>query len=155
MNDQLIQLNAEYAAALDDDRLEDWPSFFTERCFYRVTTIDNYRQGMQAGLIYADSRDMLADRILSLRKANVYEFHRYRHVVGVPRILGNDAQGGGTMRVSTGFVVIRISRQGQYEVFASGQYLDEVVTESGKLLLKRRDVVCDSSRIDTLLAIPL
>src|SRR5262245_40002518 len=26
------QLNAEYARALDDDRLEDWPDFFAEDC---------------------------------------------------------------------------------------------------------------------------
>jgi hypothetical protein len=33
----LIALNGDYAAAIDDGRLEDWPSFFTEDCFYRIT----------------------------------------------------------------------------------------------------------------------
>ena len=28
MNNDLIQLNADYAAAIDDNRLEDWPGFF-------------------------------------------------------------------------------------------------------------------------------
>ena len=41
------------------------------------------------------------------------------------------------------------------EIFASGNFLDEVVRVDGKLLLQRRDVICDSQRIDTLLALPL
>jgi len=152
MNDRLIQLNAEYAAAIDDDRLEDWPAFFTADCLYRVTTRDNHRRGMPAGLIYADSRDMLADRVLSLRKANIYESQGYRHLVGVPRILEQDDNG---LQAATSFMVLRVDRQGRTDVFASGLYLDDVQPDGAAMLLRRRDVVCDSSRIDTLLAIPL
>jgi 3-phenylpropionate/cinnamic acid dioxygenase small subunit len=152
MQNELIALNAEYAATLDDDRLEDWPGFFTESCFYRITTAQNHAQGLAAGLVYADSRQMLSDRILSLRKANVYERQRYRHLLGLPLLRkGHD----GAIRVETGFAVLRIVRGGTTDVFASGRYFDEVVQEGGALKLARRDVVCDSSRIDTLLAIPL
>ncbi len=153
MHDQLIQLNAEYAATIDDDRLEQWPDFFTPDCRYRVTTRDNFRRNLPAGLIYADSRDMLADRVLSLRKANVYEAQRYRHVIGVPRLM--ESVEGEPRRAITSFVVLRISRQGHTEIFASGDYHDEVATVDAQLRLRLRDVVCDSSRIDTLLAIPL
>jgi 3-phenylpropionate/cinnamic acid dioxygenase small subunit len=152
MQNELIALNAEYAATLDDDRLEDWPAFFTEDCFYRITTAQNHGQGLAAGLVYADSRQMLADRILSLRKANVYEKQRYRHLLGLPLLRGNE---DGSMRVETGFAVLRIVRGGTTDVFASGRYLDQVVHDGAGLKLARRDVVCDSSRIDTLLAIPL
>lgn len=152
MLEDLIALNAEYAAALDDDRLEDWPAFFTEDCFYRVTTVQNHARGLPAGLVYCDSRQMLADRILSLRKANVYERQRYRHLLGLPRVRQVD----GATQVDTGFAVLRIVRDGSTDVFASGRYLDEVVRDAaGALKLRKRDVVCDSSRIDTLLAIPL
>ena len=152
MLDSLITLNAEYAATLDDDRLEDWPAFFTDDCFYRITTAQNHAQGLPAGLVYADSRQMLADRILSLRKANVYERQRYRHLLGLPLVRGRD---GDTLTVETGFAVLRIVRGATTDVFASGRYLDEVVRQGDALKLRRRDVVCDSSRIDTLLAIPL
>lgn len=149
----LIALNADYAAALDDDRLEDWPTFFTEDCFYRITTLQNHQRKLAAGLVYADSRQMLADRILSLRKANVYEAQRYRHLLGLPRVVA-DAEG--TARVETGFAVLRIMRTGETTIFASGRYLDEVARDAdGQLRLRQRDVVCDSNRIDTLLAIPL
>ena len=152
MQNDLIALNAEYAAAIDDDRLEEWPSFFTERCFYRITTAQNHQRGLPAGLVYADSRQMLADRILSLRKANVYERQGYRHLVSLPLVRSQD---GERLRVETGFAVLRTVRNGSTDVFASGRYLDEVVRDRGALKLRRRDVVCDSSRIDTLLAIPL
>jgi 3-phenylpropionate/cinnamic acid dioxygenase small subunit len=149
----LISLNADYASAIDDDRLEDWPAFFTDACLYRITTAQNHARGMQGGLVYADSRQMLADRVLSLRKANIYERQAYRHIVGLPRIDSEDTQG--VTRVRTSFVVLRIMRTGETEIFASGNFLDEVVRVDGKLLLQRRDVICDSQRIDTLLALPL
>lgn len=153
MHTDLIAFNAEYAAAIDDDRLEHWPSFFTDRCFYRITTAQNHAQGLPAGLVYADSRQMLADRVLSLRRANVYEPQRYRHLLGLPRVVG---EGDGVAKVETGFAVLRIVRGGSADVFASGRYLDHVVRDGGGALkLQRRDVVCDSSRIDTLLALPL
>lgn len=148
----LISLNADYAAAIDDNRLEDWPSFFTEQCFYRITTAQNYARNLPAGLVYADSRQMLVDRVLSLRQANIYERQSYRHIIGLPLIQSED---GGLAKVRTSFVVLRIMRTGETEIFASGNFLDSVVRVDGQLLLQRRDVICDSQRIDTLLALPL
>jgi anthranilate 1,2-dioxygenase small subunit len=55
----------------------------------------------------------------------------------------------------TSFVVLRVTGNGPTDVFASGRYLDEYVFIDGKALLKKRVVVCDSSRIDTLLVLPL
>lgn len=150
---ELIALNADYAAAIDDNRLEDWPAFFTEQCFYRITTAQNYARGLPAGLVYADTRQMLADRVLSLRQANIYERQSYRHIISMPRIEGESSQG--VTKVRTSFVVLRIMRTGETDVFVSGNFLDEVVHVDGKLLLQRRDVICDSQRIDTLLALPL
>ncbi len=150
--EQLTALNADYASAIDDNRLEDWPGVFTEVCFYRITTAHNHARGLPAGLVYADSRQMLADRVLSLRKANIYERQTYRHLVGLPRVTGEE---GGALQVRTSFAVLRIMRTGETDIFASGVYLDEVVREGDKSLLQRRDVICDSQRIDTLLALPL
>lgn len=153
MQNELIQLNAEYAAAIDDGRWEDWPSFFTEKCFYRITTADNHGRGLPAGLVYVDSRQMLADRVLSLRKANVFERQSYRHLISLPRIVSHE---GSRIKAETGFAVLRIMRTGETTIFASGRYFDEAERGAdGQLRLTRRDVVCDSQRIDTLLAIPL
>ncbi|MGE0226102.1 MAG: anthranilate 1,2-dioxygenase, partial [Acetobacteraceae bacterium] len=75
---RLSGLNAAYAAAIDADRLEDWPGFFLDPCVYKVTTAENHARGHAAGVIFADNRAMLADRVTALRRANIYERHRYR-----------------------------------------------------------------------------
>jgi hypothetical protein len=46
-------------------------------------------------------------------------------------------------------------RDGRMDLFAAGVYLDRVRDEDGVLRFAERIVVCDSSRFDTLLAIPL
>ena len=146
------QLNAEYARAIDDDRLEDWPGFFVERCVYKITSADNHRKGLPVGVIYADSRGMLHDRVAALREANIYERQSYRHLVGLPAIRGED---DAAVRAETPFLVVRIMRDGRMDLFATGRYLDTLVEDAGALRFRERIVVCDSSRIDTLLAIPL
>lgn len=149
----LMAFNAHYARIIDNDQVEQWPDCFTDDCLYLVTTDENHRQGMQAGMIYADSRGMLQDRIAALREANVYESHRYRHLIGLPVVVKREA---GLAEVETPFMVARINRNGTTELFATGRYLDEVVdADANGLRLKQRIVVCDSQSIDTLLAIPL
>jgi len=150
--DRVARLNADYARAIDDDRLEEWPEFFAEPCLYSITSADNHRRGMPVGIIYADSKGMLKDRVAALREANVYERQSYRHVVGLPAILG---ERDGAVRAETPFLVVRIMRDGTMALFATGRYLDALVEEAGALRFRERVVVCDSSRIDTLLAIPL
>jgi 3-phenylpropionate/cinnamic acid dioxygenase small subunit len=152
MLEQVTRLNAEYARAIDDDRLEDWPDFFVDACLYIVTSAENYRQGMPVGVIYADFKGMLKDRVAALREANVFERQSYRHMVGLPAVLG---ERDGLLRVETPFVVVRIMRDGAMSIFATGRYVDGLVDEGGALRFRERVVVCDSSRIDTLLAIPL
>jgi 3-phenylpropionate/cinnamic acid dioxygenase small subunit len=146
------QLNADYARAIDDDRLEDWPEFFVEPCLYLITSADNHRRGLPAGLVYADSKGMLRDRVTALREASIYERQSYRHLIGLPAILG---EAEGAVRVETPFLVVRIMRDGRMDLFATGRYLDVVVEDAGALRFRERVVVCDSSRVDTLLAIPL
>ena len=150
------QAQAAYARCIDTDRLEEWPDFFTEKCFYTVTTADNHREGLEAGLIWADNRGMLTDRVSALREANIYERHSYRHILGQPFILGEDGgEDGGEVRSETPFLVVRIMRDGSSDLFASGRYLDRYQFEGDDAKLAERIVVCDSSRIDTLLALPL
>lgn len=151
--ERLGALNAAYARCIDNDEVEAWPAFFQERCLYVINTAENHAAGMQAGVIYADTRAMLRDRVSALREANVYERHRYRHIVGLPFMLGVQ---DGVARVETPFLVVRIMRDGATEVFASGRYQDRVVEGAdGQLSFAERLVICDSRNFDTLLAIPL
>ena len=124
-----------------------------EQCLYKVTTADNHAKGYQAGIIYADTRAMLTDRVFALREANIYERQRYRHILGMPLIT---ATGDNAVAAETSFLVIRTMREGQMDVFVAGVYLDKLRRDqTGAWRYAERIVVCDSQRFDTLLAIPL
>ena len=148
----LCAFNAAYAHAIDSDALELWPAFFTENCRYRITNIENEREGLPAGIVYADSRAMLEDRVASLRVANIYERQRYRHLLGVPLVESADES---SAVARTPFMVARIMATGETMLFATGVYRDRFVIAEGKLLLAERVAVCDSTVTDTLLALPL
>jgi anthranilate 1,2-dioxygenase small subunit len=146
-------LLARYVQALDDDRLEAWPDFFTDDCRYLVTTADNVAQGMPLGMIYATSRAMLRDRVRSLRDANVYEAQRYRHMIAPPVIERAD---GGVVRAQTSFMVVRIMHTGETLLFVTGRYDDRILLDGPDApRFVEKTVVLDSRQIDTLLAIPI
>jgi anthranilate 1,2-dioxygenase small subunit len=146
------QVQNAYARCIDSGKLEAWPQFFEEDCIYKITTADNFAQGLEAGVIFANSRGMLLDRVASLREANIYERHVYRHFLGQPWIVSEDAS---EARSETSFFVARIMRDGTTDVYATGRYIDVYKLNGGAPKLKERIVVCDSSRFDTLLALPL
>lgn len=152
----IARVQADYARCIDDDRLEEWPSFFLESCLYKITSAASHREGYEASVVFANSRGMLTDRITALREANIYERHAYRHILGMPSILppilGEETRG---VRTETPFMVARIMLDGTTDLFATGRYLDVWNIGSNEPKLAERLVVCDSSRFDTLLAIPL
>ena len=128
------------------------PTSLTTNCIYKITTSDNHSQGLEAGVIFANSKGMLRDRVASLREANIYERHTYRHFFGQPWILSEEPD---AVRSETSFMAARIMRDGTTDVYATGRYIDLYRLKDGVLTLRERIVVCDSSRFDTLLALPL
>ncbi|MEO5670612.1 MAG: aromatic-ring-hydroxylating dioxygenase subunit beta [Ramlibacter sp.] len=142
----------DYARAIDNDQLERWPDFFEAACTYKVTSRENVEAGYPFGVIYADSRAMLQDRVKSLRDANIYEGQTYRHVMGRPWVTQVD---GETVHAETSFMVVRVMRDGQTTLFATGTYQDVLRVTPDAIRLRERIVVCDSSRVDTLMALPL
>ena len=141
-----------YARCIDNGDLEAWPDFFDDICTYKITTSDNYSLGLEAGVIFANSKGMLRDRVASLREANIYERHGYRHFFGQPWIVSEEPD---AVRSETSFMVARIMRDGTTDVYATGRYIDLYRLAGGAPKLRERIVVCDSSRFDTLLALPL
>jgi anthranilate 1,2-dioxygenase small subunit len=145
------RLHARYAHALDADRLEEWPQFFTENGMYRITTAENEERGLPLPVLYAEGRPMLRDRIASLRHANIYEPQRYRHIIS--SVLVEALENKRASSVSN-FMVIRVMENGETLLFASGRYVDRIALEP-EPRYEQRIVICDSRRFDTLLAIPL
>ena len=151
LREQIADLLWDYADAIDEDRLEDWPGFFTEDAVYQIIPRQSFDAGMPIGVLLCEGTGMMQDRVNALRTANIYEPHAYRHLLGRSRITAGD--GGWSIR--TGFCVLRIGQDGETVVFATGRYQDRVVRQADGLRLADRRVVLDSPRIDILLVLPL
>ena len=149
---ELEALYTDYVHCLDADELERWPDFFTEDCFYRITSAENYEAGMPLGLIHATSRNMLKDRVSALREANIYEPQRYRHLVSSIKIIKDR---GDALDLVANFLVVRTMQEGDMTIFAAGRYLDQIRRQGEAWRFARKTVVLDSRQIDTLLAIPI
>jgi 3-phenylpropionate/cinnamic acid dioxygenase small subunit len=149
---ELDALYADYAHCLDNDELEAWPEFFTDDCRYRITSAENFEAGLPLGVVYATSKAMLVDRVMALRKANIYEPQRYRHMIGAIKI-GSEDQGA--LPIVANLIVVRIMQDGAMTLFAAGRYVDRLVRQGDAWKFAQKEVVLDSRQIDTLLAIPL
>jgi len=153
VTERITRLMTDYNAVIDNDQLELWPDFFVRDCFYSVIGRSDHEAGRLAGFIYCDNRDMLVDRIRSLRSANVYRPHLYRHIISPPRIL---AVNGDLVKSETSYVLIRTSLpDGAMDVFSTGRYLDDIVFDGPVGKFQRRVAVTDSDMIDMLLVIPI
>src|ERR1700709_1512426 len=86
--ERILTLQAAYIRCIDNNALEAWPDFFLDECLYIVTTAENHKSGFESGIIYADTKGMLIDRIAALREANAYEKQSYRHFLGLPNLVG-------------------------------------------------------------------
>ena len=149
---EIHELIGDYAERIDEDRLEEWPDLFADPCRYLIISRANHAAGMRQGVIYAASRGMLLDRVFSIRRANIFEPHRYRHVVGPIRL---KAVEGSAAVVRSNFIAARIMHDGATTLFATGVYQDRIDISTTPYRFSERIVVLDSDKIDTLLAIPL
>ncbi len=146
------QLLARYVHCIDGDELEQWPMLFTEKCLYRVIAKENVDRNLPIAAMYCDSRAMLSDRVISLRHANIYERHQYRHIVSSLRV---EPRADGTFDARSNYVVYRTRTNGATEVYNAGFYLDHILVQEGRWLFAEKQVIFDTNLIDALMVIPL
>ena len=149
----LARLNCTYGHVIDNDELERWPQLFTDKATYQILTRVDFDAGRPLGVWFCDNRGMLEDRVSAIREVNVYEPHVYRHVIGAPDIL---RYADGAWITQTSYFVVRTQYDGEMQLFSAGRYLDEVVIDRDHgARFRRRLVVTDSVRYDSLLVLPL
>ena len=148
----LTALMADYAMAIDEDRLEDWVELFTEDCDYRVVTRENVEQGLPNILMWCDNKDMLRDRVESYRHVNEYNPHYDRHVLGPLRFV---AQKEGVCSFDVSYSLFQTSLEGESRLFSVGRYRVEARLESGAARLNAVSVIADTGLVPTLLATPI
>ena len=146
------QLQGRYVECIDDDRLEEWPGFFTEDCIYKIISRENHDRNLPAAAIYCDSKGMLEDRIVSLRNANVFAEHNYRHLISNILIQGLNE---GVISVQSNYLVLQTKTDGATEIYNAGKYVDRIVVDDGVLKFKEKIAIFDTHQIKSLLVTPI
>ena len=149
---ELHRLQERYVSVIDTDRLEEWPDLFTEDCVYEIVPKENADLGLPMGIMHCFGRAMLRDRITSLRKANVFEPHTYRHMTSGPELAPVDAN---TVDMQSNYVVVQTLTDGESRIYQAGRYFDRVVRSAEGWLYQRKRAVYDTSRVQTLLVTPV
>ena len=148
----LYDLYAAYGALVDAGDWNAWLDLFAAVCTYQIIPRENADMGMPVGLIFCDSRAMLEDRIMALREANKYNIHWDRHVIGLPRVLG-DARA--EILVEAAFAVFQSDQEGGTRLFATGVYRDRIIADDKGLKFREKTVLLDTFAVPSLLATPL
>jgi anthranilate 1,2-dioxygenase small subunit len=142
-------LLAEYGALIDMAKFDEWLDLFAEECRYQIVPRENFDRGLPAALVFCDSRAMLEDRIRALREANKYNIHTDRHVIGLPRIVGDG------LMVEAPFAVFQTDQEGETRLFATGLYRDRLEILRRGLKIRDKLILLDTFAVPTLLATPL
>lgn len=148
----ISDLYADYAHYIDTDRLEEWLEFFTPDCVYKIVPRENDAAGLPLSVMLCENRNMLRDRVVSLREANIYNLHIDRHFVSGLRIGKPE---GGVYPVQANFAVYQTTPEGVSMLFSVGVYNDRVTFVNGAPRFKEKTVVIDTAAIINLLATPL
>lgn len=149
---ELEGLYADYAAALDEERFEDWPDFFTEDCTYKIIPRENFDRGLPLATWLSESRNNLLDRVVAIRKTMVYAPRYMRRLVTGIRILGWD---GDALQVRANYLALETLNDELTRVFNTGQYRDRIVVEDGRLKFREKLCVFDSVLVPNSLIFPL
>jgi anthranilate 1,2-dioxygenase small subunit len=142
-------LFAEYGALIDEAKYDEWLGLFAEECRYQIIPRVNLDRGLPVGLVFCDSRAVLADRIRALREANKFNIHTDRHVIGLPRIFDDG------FAVEAPFAVYQTDQEGETRLFATGLYRDRVTPVGNHLKIRDKLIVLDTFAVPGLLATPL
>ena len=147
------QLIYEWARRIDENRVEEIADLLVPNGRYTVQSRFNLDRNLPHCSIDCHSPAQLRDRILSMRIANIYEPHHYRHMISGIQILKKE---NNLLEVVSNFSIIRtMELDGQIQIIFTGQARDEISIDQQTILFKRRHLVFDSRAIETLLVIPI
>ena len=109
---EIEDLIADYAHAIDDDRLEEWPDFSPTTA--RIASSTGKITPRAGGSASWTAQARACCGTVFSPEANVYEPHFYRHLQSGIRITGMD---GDAYVVETSFAIVRTMQEGDMSIF--------------------------------------
>lgn len=155
----LTRLYADYAAALDEHRFDDWIGLFLDDCRYTVQPRENHERGLPLATIALEGTGMLRDRVHAVRDTLFHSPYYQRQVIGAPRvraILAADVSGRATrVAVEANYAVFRTHLHQPSEILSVGRHLDELVRDGNDWSFALKHVVFDTELIPNSLIYPI
>jgi len=148
----LMQLYADYAAAVDAEHWSKWIDFFTEDCVYKVQPRENHERGFPLATLALLSRNMLKDRAYGIQETLFHDPYYQRHVVGVPRILKHE---GDIIEAEANYSVFRTKLSQETTVFNVGRYIDRIRITPQGMKFESRLCIYDTEMIPNSLIYPI
>jgi salicylate 5-hydroxylase small subunit len=149
---EIDQLNAAYAAALDEKRFAAWPEFFMEDASYKVQARENFDRALPLALMALESRGMMKDRVYGVTQTIYHAPYYTRHVLSPAQVLDEQA---GRITAQTHYAIFRTKPGDASEVYNVGRYLDEIVRTPVGLKFASRLCVYDSEMVLNSLIYPI
>ncbi len=149
---EVDQLNAAYAAALDEKRFEAWPEFFVEDGRYTLQARENFDRQLPLALMDLESRGMMKDRVYGISQTIYHGPYYTRHVVSPAQVLSME---GDLIAAQANYAVFRTRPAGVSEVYNVGRYVDQIVRTDAGLKFRKRLCVYDSEMILNSLIYPV
>jgi anthranilate 1,2-dioxygenase small subunit len=143
---------AKAANAVDSGDLESWLDCFAEDSTYHILSRENFEKKLPLTLFQCDNKNMMRDRVVSLREANVVNIHRDQHILGLPQL--TDAEGGEWIS-KAGYAVYQSDVMGKSWLFAVGTYLDRLRFDGSSAVIRERRVLVDTFAIQNMLSTPI
>jgi len=151
---EVEDFNNAYAAALDEQRLDDWAEMFTDDAFYIVISRENADRGLRVGLIYCENKGMIQDRAYALQHTEMFAPRYLRHIVGNLQILGEEQNGD--IRARANYVVVQVLfDRPDAKLHQVGVYYDKLRRVGDRLKLAERRCVYDNLLVDNALCLPV
>ncbi|MDB5856536.1 MAG: putative salicylate-5-hydroxylase small oxygenase component [Ramlibacter sp.] len=158
MNERLLlqlevdQLNAAYAAALDERRFDAWPGFFLPEGRYTLQARENFDRKLPLALIDLESQAMMKDRVYGITHTIYHAPYYTRHVVSPAQVFGEE---DGRIRAQAHYAVFRTRPGDVSEVYNVGRYIDQIARTPAGLMLASRRCVYDSEMVLNSLIYPI
>ncbi|KNY10570.1 dioxygenase [Achromobacter piechaudii] len=153
LRQEIEEFHAEYCATLDAGQIEAWPDFFTEDGLYRVTARENAELGLPVGLVYAEGRAMMHDRAVAISRTQMFAPRYMLHLVSNTRVISESPDGD--IQAQAAFMLMQTLVEGPTTLHLAGTYYDRYTKQGGRLMLKERQVVYDTTILANDLVYPV
>lgn len=141
-----------YVQCLDDDRIEEWPGFFTDNAVYKIVARDNVERDLPIATMSCGSKGMMQDRVVAIRNATMFSPRYLRHLVSNLRLLGQE---GDAYLLQANFAVFQTLLDEESKVFMVGKYRGRLVLTDDGPKFQELLAIYDSLQIPGLLVIPI